>query len=284
MSDFTIFQSPPSHGPAGSRPGATPPAARAMRTSTHRSALPRATMPSCSTAIPAVLPRLLSRHWGSPWPICSQATQDRMVTVHRGGGGSTPSATCSGQTWPSTCGPILRTAQGLWALIRERGRADAVLHVTGRDIEEREFALSWDPTLATWALEGPAAEYRLSVERQQIADLVKNTAEPMPPKEIAERLHKNHSTTKVLLRKMVDAGEIAQVTDGRYTPVNPVSRVNPMPESSPERFTASMGVNPEAIQNPASPLGNGDEPFLDLAECIGCGRVPPRRGEELCEE
>jgi hypothetical protein len=60
-------------------------------------------------------------------------------------------------------------ADGILVLKRDRGRADAYLHITGREIEEEaELALRWDADLASWALVGDADEYRVSNERQQL--------------------------------------------------------------------------------------------------------------------
>src|ERR671920_1005594 len=60
-------------------------------------------------------------------------------------------------------------ADGVLVLKRDRGRADAYLHVTGREIEEEvELALRWDANLASWSLVGDADEYRLSNERQHV--------------------------------------------------------------------------------------------------------------------
>jgi RecA-family ATPase len=57
-------------------------------------------------------------------------------------------------------------ADGVLVLKRDRGRADAYLHVTGREIEEEaELALRWDADLASWTLVGDAEEYRVSQER-----------------------------------------------------------------------------------------------------------------------
>jgi RecA-family ATPase len=54
-------------------------------------------------------------------------------------------------------------ADGVLVLKRDRGRADAFLHVTGREIEEEaELALRWDSGLASWTLMGDAEEYRVS--------------------------------------------------------------------------------------------------------------------------
>ncbi len=50
-------------------------------------------------------------------------------------------------------------------LKRERSRADAVLFVTGRDVNESENALEFDDETAAWILLGDADEYRQSKER-----------------------------------------------------------------------------------------------------------------------
>lgn len=39
---------------------------------------------------------------------------------------------------------LVGAADGILVMTRQRGRADAVLHVTGRDVEEQELALGWD--------------------------------------------------------------------------------------------------------------------------------------------
>jgi len=91
-------------------------------------------------------------------------------------------------------------ADGALVLNRERGRADAFLYVTGRDIEEeQEIALTWDAATATWKIAGDAEEYRLSKERQEIIECLRSLREPAGPKEVSDALGKNHNTMKQLL-------------------------------------------------------------------------------------
>src|SRR5829696_2834797 len=117
---------------------------------------------------------------------------------------------------------------GALILKRDRGRADAYLHVTGRDIEEdAEYALRWDHTLAAWSLVGDADEYRQSEERRVIIELLQSSG-PLAPKDVAEALDKNASTTRVLLRKMLADGQVV-VEEGRYDAVNTVNGVNATP-------------------------------------------------------
>jgi DNA-binding transcriptional ArsR family regulator len=107
-------------------------------------------------------------------------------------------------------------ADGILILKRERGRAAAYLHITGREIEEEaELALKWDANLASWTLAGDAEEYRRSEEREAILRALRESAEPITPKEVAETLDKNPSTIRTLLRKMADNG-LVKGQDGRY--------------------------------------------------------------------
>jgi len=70
-------------------------------------------------------------------------------------------------------------ADGVAVLRRERGRHDATLFLTGRDIDEREIALQWDPQYALWSILGDAEEYRVSKERKEVFELLKHAQEPL---------------------------------------------------------------------------------------------------------
>jgi len=102
-----------------------------------------------------------------------------------------------------------------WVLKRDRGQADGFLHVTGRDIEEREAALMFHSDTGHWSLLGDAEEYRRSKEQNDILLCLIDNG-PMAPKEIAERLDKPASTVRSLLSKMRDARVVKRRDDGRY--------------------------------------------------------------------
>jgi hypothetical protein len=104
---------------------------------------------------------------------------------------------------------------GALVLKRDRGKQDATLHVDERDIEEpTELALRWDADIASWSLMGDAEEYRQSEERRRIVELLKSTAEPLNPKDIAEILEKNRNTTRRLLQNMKHDGQIKDTGQG----------------------------------------------------------------------
>lgn len=106
-------------------------------------------------------------------------------------------------------------ADGLLGLFRPRGSQDAVLKLAHRDEEEREFALRFDPVRASWSLTGDASKVFLSPERASIVALLESRP-PMSPAAVAATLQKNASTTRTLLQKMADAGQIALVAQGLY--------------------------------------------------------------------
>jgi hypothetical protein len=141
-------------------------------------------------------------------------------------------------------------ADGILVLKRDRGRADAYLHVTGREIEEEtELALKWDANLATWSLAGDADEYRLSNERQQLLRTLQNADALMSPKEIAEATGKTVGSVKVLLGEMVKAGQVANPSYGKYglpstTPYSPYSANSEADEDGESKGSKqSMGIN-----------------------------------------
>jgi hypothetical protein len=99
-------------------------------------------------------------------------------------------------------------ADGVLVLSRRRNRTDATLSVIGRDVEEQEFALEFKPDMCLWSVLGKSEEVRRSGERQEILDLLAETGELMAPKVIADLLDKQQTSTRTLLYKMRQAGEI----------------------------------------------------------------------------
>ncbi|MGQ9523648.1 MAG: AAA family ATPase, partial [Armatimonadota bacterium] len=104
-------------------------------------------------------------------------------------------------------------ADTLLILRRGRGESAAVLSVTGRDVEEAEFALSI--TQGQWTVEGSAEDVRRSGERQQILDALAELGEARP-KEIAELANLKHGVVRHLLRRMCAAGEVLNTRHGVY--------------------------------------------------------------------
>jgi hypothetical protein len=105
------------------------------------------------------------------------------------------------------------TTDTVLGLKRARGTQEAVLSVTGRDVEEQEFALSF-ALPGGWKSEGMASDVRLSQERRQIIDLLSKEG-PLTPKEIALHLESTSDRVRQLLFKMKNTGLVMERA-GKY--------------------------------------------------------------------
>ena len=113
---------------------------------------------------------------------------------------------------------------GALVLKRQRGRADAFLHVDGRDIEQpMELALKFDQTAATWAIIGEAEKYRIGVGRREIRAVLADADEPLGPKEItailADKLGATapfYGAVREMLSQMVKDGQAQNLGRGQY--------------------------------------------------------------------
>ena len=125
---------------------------------------------------------------------------------------------------------VTGAVDGTIILKRDRGQTDATLFVTGRDVErEQQLALSFDATTALWTLVGNAEELCCTKARQEILDLLREQGpDGMSAREIAATLQKNYHTTRSLLRKMEDAGEVRHA-NGHYLAVSADSRHSQWP-------------------------------------------------------
>jgi hypothetical protein len=171
-------------------------------------------------------------------------------------------------------------ADGILVLKRDRGRADAYLHVTGREIEEEaELALRWDANLASWSLAGDADEYRLSNERQQLLQTLENAEALLSPKEIAEATEKTVGSVKVLLGEMVKAGQVANPSYGKYglpstTPYSPYS-ANSYSKDESKSKESKHSKNTYATAEPVICLHG----YPEGEDCYSCDPDHPYRKE-----
>jgi AAA domain len=133
-------------------------------------------------------------------------------------------------------------SDAILVLQRARGEADAKLHVTGRDIEEREVGLRFDSTSGVWTLTGSGKEFQvITPERRAVMNLLANS-QPITPKVIAETLGKTSGSIRKLLVGMRSANLARRLADGRYTvvaAVTPVTQTNKpvQDEAEPKNIT-----------------------------------------------
>jgi len=107
-------------------------------------------------------------------------------------------------------------ADTILILRRDRGRMDASLFITGRDVTEQELALQLNQRTMRWKVLGAAADYRISNERKQIVDTLKALGEPATPSAVAEVIGKNRGAVKQLMLRMGNSGELRFAVGGCY--------------------------------------------------------------------
>lgn len=128
-------------------------------------------------------------------------------------------------------------ADTITVLRRARNAADATLHITGRDVEETEYALTFNPMTGAWSLlDGPAADYTLGDTRRQILELLRTSRTPLRPAEIAARLTLRPDTVRQTCSRMAKAGQLTTDGAGHYAP-------NP-PEAETEAPAATRDTSP----------------------------------------
>jgi hypothetical protein len=113
-------------------------------------------------------------------------------------------------------------ADGVTVLRRQRGQCDATLFVTGRDIDEQDIALKWDPVYALWSVLGRAEEYRLTRERAECMDLLRKEGRALSPSEAGPLLGKTPNACKLLMWKLERGGWLKTDGAGKYfVPLQP---------------------------------------------------------------
>src|SRR3954469_6505126 len=106
-------------------------------------------------------------------------------------------------------------ADATLVLKRARNQGDGVLHVTGRDVDEAEYALTFDPAAGAWRmLDGPAEDHKVSDSRAVILRWLRQ-APGTGPKAIAEGTGLGYDTVKKTCQRMLADGQLAADTAGR---------------------------------------------------------------------
>ncbi|RXS83779.1 AAA family ATPase [Streptomyces sp. TM32] len=114
---------------------------------------------------------------------------------------------------------IAGAADATLVLKRARGQADGILHVTGRDVNEAEYALSFQEASGAWhLLDGPASDHTVGDTRAAILRYVRSNP-GAKPKDIAEALpDADADTVRRTCSRMAADGQLAKDGSGRYYP------------------------------------------------------------------
>lgn len=120
---------------------------------------------------------------------------------------------------------ITATADTIWVLKREdRGECNAVLTVSGRDVEEQRLALKFDRDTGKWLYIGDAAELRRTDEQQAVIDVLRSEGKPMRPADVASAIGVSVETVKKRMQRMANVQEIQRSEKrGYYVLPEPVT-------------------------------------------------------------
>lgn len=170
---------------------------------------------------------------------------------------------------------------------RARGEADALLNLTGRDVEENEYALRRNDGSMTWYLvDGPAD---IATATEPNAKILAHLHEhgPSTPKQVAEATGQDPKTVRTQMGRLRDRGRLTQLgTRGPYALPSQTSTTPPegntddaeadqeatrqhlLPSLLP---TESAGQRPEGNKatQATPPEGSGEAPvsLLPLLPC-----------------
>ena len=123
-------------------------------------------------------------------------------------------------------------ADATLVLKRSRGQADGVLYVTGRDVEEAEYAMSFDPQNGAWTkLDGPAGDYELRDTRADLMRIIRDHP-GLKPAQLAEALDANPATVRKTLARMAEQGQVRKTPGGEYFPPEPSDTTSDTPPPS----------------------------------------------------
>jgi len=101
-------------------------------------------------------------------------------------------------------------------LERPRKSVEAILHATGRDIEEDDYDVIWDKTTWKWTLLGKADDAGISKARRDILDVVIMAEEPLSPSDISRLLNKDPGAIRRLVANMEKDGQLVRESYGMY--------------------------------------------------------------------
>jgi len=100
-----------------------------------------------------------------------------------------------------------RALDSVLAIYKEQGKAGAVLRGRGRETEEIDLALLWDPITACWQSQGPADGVRMTEAYEQIITYLAESGKSQVGS-IANGLGKDRGNTFRHLQDLVNAGKL----------------------------------------------------------------------------
>ncbi|WTW96853.1 AAA family ATPase [Streptomycetaceae bacterium NBC_01309] len=154
-------------------------------------------------------------------------------------------------------------ADATLVLRRGRGQADGVLHVTGRDVDESEYALTFQPETGAWKLlDGPAEEHAMGDTRTAILRHVRDNPGARP-KDIAAKLpNLDPDTIRRTCARMAIDGQIRRNASGQCfadttePAVSQVSGVSDCPDVASDQHEHPGQLDIGTVRTPTTSEGD----------------------------
>lgn len=108
-------------------------------------------------------------------------------------------------------------ADAVLVLRRARLEREARLSVTGRDIEERELALEFDPSCGVWSVLGDAAAVAATENQRRLVEALRAAGGQARVRELAALAGWSDGATKQVCLRLVASGVLARPTVGVYS-------------------------------------------------------------------
>jgi hypothetical protein len=109
------------------------------------------------------------------------------------------------------------TADCAWGLYKEQGKSGAILHVLGRDVDEKRLKLFHDPLTGCWQVEGDA-DRLLSDKEQEVFDILQDLGGQCQLMDVVLALNlpaEEKGNVHNRLQELVNKGLVQRSKDGR---------------------------------------------------------------------
>ena len=117
---------------------------------------------------------------------------------------------------------IAGAADTIMGFDRSRGEQTAILKVTGRDVDDGEYALAFDAARYGWVISGTAEDMRLSDDQREFTTTMRRigNGNPVHFAKIAEALGKKRNTVYKMGERLAEKGLVLSFGGGMYGAVN----------------------------------------------------------------
>lgn len=111
---------------------------------------------------------------------------------------------------------LVGAADSVLIMKRARGENDAVLFVTGRDVEEQSLALSRSHKHGWRLSDADVREFEQTPERQKLLQILREIGKPARLQALARAAGKSEQNVRIQLKKLMDDGIVYQPEYGKY--------------------------------------------------------------------